>query len=429
MAAGVRDISSTPFVITEPGHYVVVQNVTMPPAQTQPMITVSAPDVVLDLNGYTLNGSGANTQVIAVLSGMPRVSVRNGFVVNSGSLPAIEVLSADVHIEDIGFLGCAQPIRVLGARARIEGCSIWASDAAPSTENLLDLGADAFVRDTVIHGYTFGTISEPRAAIRTGADVRIEGIAIFDLVSPAAGTGVLHGVLGDRNGSLSDAAFFNFVRTNATGSVRAASLVEGGSMRRVAISAPAAASGWSATEVARISESTSAFSGGYRGAYLITDSVAGGMGFNAYAFDNVRGVRGCVAAHAFVGFSTQDDSANYASIVRSVARDMSYRGFYARGRISELVECLADRVTGSSDIWAFNHSEDTNLRGDVIHCHASNSDQGFRHTRVGLFAGNSATMNATNQFYIGGPVGARGGKFTLLGNNFVLQYPRANFEF
>ncbi|HMP73907.1 MAG TPA: hypothetical protein PKE55_11655 [Kiritimatiellia bacterium] len=428
LAAGVRDIATTPFFITAPGHYAVVQHIVAAPMQAQPIITVSSPDVVLDLNGFTLDGNGSTHSAILIQSGSPRVTIRNGFIANCSDAPAIRALTADIHIEDISFRACVRPIFAL-ARARIEGCMAWGGGAAPSSGDLIVVGNDASVRDTVIHGYTFGAISSNNAAIRIGEDATVQGCVIHDLVSPVAGTGVLHGVYGERNASLSDAAFFHWVRTNATGSVRASRLAEDGAMRRVAISAPAITPGWSPTEVTRVSESTSAFTHGYRGASLIMDSVAGAIAGFGRAFSDVDSVNGSVAAHAYYGYTTRENTTNHASYVRSVARNITLYGFYAQGRFTQIVECLADRVTGDVDSYAFNHAEVSGLMEDVIHCHASNSEQGFRHVRSGYFAGNSASMNVTNQFNVGGPTGARGVKFPPLGNNFIQQYPRLNFEF
>lgn len=77
-------IGSLPYTISESGSYVVTGNLATDEGHG---IIVNAPNVVIDLNGFTLRGSGDPADpgsAIYADSGAGRIVVRNGFIEDWG---------------------------------------------------------------------------------------------------------------------------------------------------------------------------------------------------------------------------------------------------------------------------------------------------------------------------------------------------------
>ena len=76
-------ITSVPYTISAPGIYCLTESLSMSSAAGN-AITIAADDVVVDLNGHTLDGSGAGTATtasgIATSGDLKNVTVRNGTV-------------------------------------------------------------------------------------------------------------------------------------------------------------------------------------------------------------------------------------------------------------------------------------------------------------------------------------------------------------
>ncbi|NCC51477.1 MAG: right-handed parallel beta-helix repeat-containing protein [Spartobacteria bacterium] len=75
-------IEGLPVAITQPGSYYLMGNLTLPGGMDG--ITIDADDVVLDLNGYALNGAGAGASGIVMTNNHSNVAIRNGIVRNWG---------------------------------------------------------------------------------------------------------------------------------------------------------------------------------------------------------------------------------------------------------------------------------------------------------------------------------------------------------
>ena len=78
-------INSVPYTISAAGKYVLGSNLSNT-STTVPAITVNAPNVSLDLNGFYLSGAGntASQNAIIYVANVANVSIRNGLVSNDG---------------------------------------------------------------------------------------------------------------------------------------------------------------------------------------------------------------------------------------------------------------------------------------------------------------------------------------------------------
>ena len=115
-----------PLVITESGSYYLAENITFSTPDING-ITITASDVTIDLNGFTLKGPGtASTWVdtghgITVDSNLrTRITILNGSVVNWAS--GIQLITTGVQIRDIKASGNPAHGIGLGGRSIIERC-------------------------------------------------------------------------------------------------------------------------------------------------------------------------------------------------------------------------------------------------------------------------------------------------------------------
>lgn len=91
-------ISSLPYVITQPGSYFVTNHLA---AGAPNGITVSANDVEIDLNGFTMNGAGATDGITDNGNARSNITVRNGVIREWGGDGINLGASSNVHIADI----------------------------------------------------------------------------------------------------------------------------------------------------------------------------------------------------------------------------------------------------------------------------------------------------------------------------------------
>jgi hypothetical protein len=116
--------ASAPYAISQPGSYYLTDNITVAIGDA---IVVSCNDVSLDLNGFTIKSTmtgGTSGNAISITGGRSRLSVRNGSIVSSTTVPAsgapvtagflygiysdgyiMQVLVADLKITGMGGAG------------------------------------------------------------------------------------------------------------------------------------------------------------------------------------------------------------------------------------------------------------------------------------------------------------------------------------
>lgn len=110
-------ISSLPFTINQPGYYQVTQNLAGVAGESG--ISVFAPSVVVDLNGFTLVGS-ASTKIGVV--GFLDTAILNGRIANwgeEGIRTGDQALVVNVTVSFSGKAGMA-----LGANSVVQACSV-----------------------------------------------------------------------------------------------------------------------------------------------------------------------------------------------------------------------------------------------------------------------------------------------------------------
>ncbi len=117
------DLSGGTYTINSPGRYAVVEDLTAPAGAIT--ITINADNVYLDLNGFTIDGTGGSTAIISVASGIENSSICNGTLTNADST-ALDVLSNATNItiqnikatysSNIGF-------QIAGTNCTIQQCS------------------------------------------------------------------------------------------------------------------------------------------------------------------------------------------------------------------------------------------------------------------------------------------------------------------
>ena len=97
------DLSGGTYTISSAGRYAVVENLTAPAGATT--INITADDVYLDLNGFTIDGSGGGANVINAAAGTSNLYIGNGVIKNAPSIAVnIRANTTNVILENIQAL-------------------------------------------------------------------------------------------------------------------------------------------------------------------------------------------------------------------------------------------------------------------------------------------------------------------------------------
>ncbi len=97
-------IGTVPFVITQPGSYVVVRNL----SGSAGCITVSASDVTIDLNGFTLTGDRLVLgHAVIIVPGADNVEIRNGVIQQWGDDGIHAPGVTDLQLHNVRVAQCA----------------------------------------------------------------------------------------------------------------------------------------------------------------------------------------------------------------------------------------------------------------------------------------------------------------------------------
>jgi hypothetical protein len=103
---GRTPIGTAPFTIGTPGSYVLTANL----SGTGTVITISADDVTLDLNGFTVNSSSTTAGAVVLSGSRDNITVRNGRITGGSQCIAGSGTLTNILIEDI----CAMSGRISG---------------------------------------------------------------------------------------------------------------------------------------------------------------------------------------------------------------------------------------------------------------------------------------------------------------------------
>jgi hypothetical protein len=121
-------INTLPFEITESGSYYLTQTID---AGGSNGITITASNVTIDLNGYTLISDGSGTaSAIFCNASIFNLIIRNGIISNWGGHGINGVSSSHCSIADLQISDCKLSGVSVGSNSRIESCT--------ATNNLFD---------------------------------------------------------------------------------------------------------------------------------------------------------------------------------------------------------------------------------------------------------------------------------------------------
>lgn len=115
--------SSTEFLIATPGSYYLTTNIIG--VSTEYGIEITASDVTLDLNGFSMIGPATANSGIIVFSGVTNTVIRNG-IINGWSSVNEDIFSEanNVTIENMSVSGAGYGIACLGLGGAIRNCTV-----------------------------------------------------------------------------------------------------------------------------------------------------------------------------------------------------------------------------------------------------------------------------------------------------------------
>jgi Right handed beta helix region len=115
--------SSTEFLITAPGSYYLTTNIIG--VSTEYGIEITASDVTLDLNGFSMIAPATANSGIIVFSGITNTVIRNGIINGWSSLnDAIFSEANNITIENMSVSGAGTGVGCLGFGGVIRNCTV-----------------------------------------------------------------------------------------------------------------------------------------------------------------------------------------------------------------------------------------------------------------------------------------------------------------
>lgn len=108
-------------VISVPGSYYLASNLAVPPGRSYG-IEVTASDVTIDLNGFTITGQGVAVNCIRAGAGVERLRVSNGTLAGSAS-HGVSAAGPLAELEAVTAVSCGGNGMDLGDMARVSGCA------------------------------------------------------------------------------------------------------------------------------------------------------------------------------------------------------------------------------------------------------------------------------------------------------------------
>ena len=111
---------SSVFVVSQPGDYYLTADVAVPAGKNG--ITVTAPDVTIDLSGFTIRGETGSLAGIAVIEA-DRLAVRNGRIRTCGGDGVSALASPEARFENLMISDCGGSGLVTGNGAAVDLCT------------------------------------------------------------------------------------------------------------------------------------------------------------------------------------------------------------------------------------------------------------------------------------------------------------------
>ncbi len=155
--------------IVEPGSYYLTGNVNPGPGQSA--ISILADRVTLDLNGFSLDGNGADTHAVVIEAGVRGTVIRNGFVRGFNGIAINGEESDETTVESLTIFDSNQEAIFLSDRGVVRNCTV------------VDAPTGIFVQS---QGIVTGCVVSATRGIVAGANALVQDCT----VNPAGGVGI-----------------------------------------------------------------------------------------------------------------------------------------------------------------------------------------------------------------------------------------------
>jgi len=158
------------FVFANGGTIELTEDVTL----TEPLVVAAGKNVVLNLNGHTLNGA-------LNVSENARLTVNEGEIVNMDENVSAIISNGTLILNDVKITSARHALRIESGSVVINGGYYTVDPQSKMTLYALNVGDDGTVANVTIKGGTFigpkGTIADSGAAVgvKAGSTVTIEG--------------------------------------------------------------------------------------------------------------------------------------------------------------------------------------------------------------------------------------------------------------
>lgn len=157
-----RGIPPEPINITESGSYYLLDNIVVSDTNTT-AITISASDVTIDLNGYTIRGpgkdvSGSNSGISAAPN-VHRITVLNGSVCEWPNY-GIELYGRSSRLKDLKCANNAWDGIRVGENSNVSGCCV-----SNNGDDGIEVGTNSLVNDCVAKNNGYGIYAPYRSTI------------------------------------------------------------------------------------------------------------------------------------------------------------------------------------------------------------------------------------------------------------------------
>jgi parallel beta-helix repeat protein len=140
-------IPHLPFDIAMPGSYYLSPAQPLSPVGGTNGITISVPNVRLDLNGFVLMGTNTAIDGIKVMQGCGNVVIRNGVIANWGGMGINADTAPEIAIFDIKAVGNGSGGIYAGDNALVERCSAFDNGRIAPPDDGIKVGPYSTVND------------------------------------------------------------------------------------------------------------------------------------------------------------------------------------------------------------------------------------------------------------------------------------------
>jgi len=173
------DLVGGTYTISSPGRYAIVENLTAPAGAMT--INITANNVYLDLNGFTIDGTGGGTDIINAASGTSNIFIGNGTLINAVNTAvnirnnSSNILVDNIHVANSAGVG----FQIQDADCFLQYCSTTNSAAAGISLNTAER--------VVITHFTSDSDGVYGINVLNSRDVSISDVSII-----GAGTAGIH---------------------------------------------------------------------------------------------------------------------------------------------------------------------------------------------------------------------------------------------